>query len=172
MRRCCSCTDLPTARTPGWLSQSLYRDRHVVIPDLPGFGESAKRFGENYNVESQVKRLGRFVETLRLERFHLAGNSMGGAIAAVYAAKHPRKVMTLALLDPMGVVPLKIAPMEISSTGDYEKMLPHLFVTPPAVPAPFRNAMTTGAFEEAMVARFKAARLYNEIIWIDLTREA
>ena len=147
---------------PGW---------HVVIPDLPGFGESTKRLDENYNVESQVRRIDRFVEALRLERFHLAGNSMGGMIAAVYAAKHPQKVLTLALLDPMGVVALKIPPHPIESIDDYRKALPHLFFNPPQLPEAFRKTMTRESFEQALVARFKAARRYNVKIWFDLERE-
>jgi alpha-beta hydrolase superfamily lysophospholipase len=51
---------------------------HVAIPDLPGFGESTKRLDENYNIVSQVRRLDRFVEALGLQKFHPAGNSMGG----------------------------------------------------------------------------------------------
>ncbi|MDR3566607.1 MAG: alpha/beta hydrolase [Syntrophobacteraceae bacterium] len=152
-------------------AKPLTRSYHVVIPDLPGFGESTKRLYENYNIDRQVGRLDRFVEALGQKRFHLAGNSMGGAIAAVYAARFPRKVITLALLDPMGVVALKIPPRVIETTGDYEKMLPHLFFRTPHLPEPFRKTMTKESFEEAMVARFKAARRYNEIIWLDLARE-
>lgn len=156
-----------------WLgfAEPLIRDYHVIVPDLPGFGESTKRFGENYNVDSQVKRLDRFVEALGQGKFHLAGNSMGGTIAAVYAARRPQRVLSLALLDPMGVVALKIAPMEINSTGDYEKVLPYLFVNIPQPCEPFRKTMTNDSFEEAVVSRFKAARLYNEKIWLDLIRE-
>jgi pimeloyl-ACP methyl ester carboxylesterase len=79
--------------------------------------------------------------------------------------------MTLALLDPMGVVPLKITPKLIESTGDYERALPHLFVTVPQLPEAFRKTMTREYFEETMVARFKAARIYNEKSWLDLARE-
>ena len=38
------------------------------------------------------------MEALKLERFHVAGNSMGGMLAAMYGAKYPQKVLTLALL--------------------------------------------------------------------------
>ncbi len=73
---------------------------HVIIPDLAGFGESTKRWEASYNIDSQVKRLDRFAEVLQLKRFHLVGNSMGGTIAAVYSARFPQKISTLALLAP------------------------------------------------------------------------
>lgn len=34
--------------------------------------------------------------------FHLVGHSMGGALAALYTAKHPRQVRSLTLLAPAG----------------------------------------------------------------------
>lgn len=76
---------------------------HLVIPDIPGFGESSQVPTDHYDVESQVGRIHRFVEALKLDKFHLAGNSLGGAYAATYEARHPEKVLTLALLDTAGV---------------------------------------------------------------------
>jgi abhydrolase domain-containing protein 6 len=70
---------------------------HLVIPDIPGFGESSQVPTDSYDVESQVKRLDRFMEVLHLDKFHMAGQSMGGAYTATYGARHPEKVLTLAL---------------------------------------------------------------------------
>ena len=76
---------------------------HLIIPDLPGWGESSRVAGTSYNVDAQAARLQAFVETLRLQRFVLVGHSLGGAIAGVYAAEHPEHVTELALVDAYGL---------------------------------------------------------------------
>jgi abhydrolase domain-containing protein 6 len=75
----------------------------LVVPDLPGFGENSGVPSASYDIESQVKRLNRFVEKIGLAEFHLVGISMGGYIAAYYAGEYPKKVKSLALMDSAGV---------------------------------------------------------------------
>ena len=93
------------ANKDNWIRFAKYltNDYHVVIPDIPGFGESSRIQSESYSVENQMKRIDRFTEILKLEKFHLAGNSMGGMLAGMYGATYPRKILTLALLAPGGV---------------------------------------------------------------------
>ncbi len=147
---------------------------HVVIPDLAGFGESTRKWDENYNIENQVKRLDGFTGVLRLKKLNVAGNSMGGAIAAVYAARFPQKVSTLALLDTYGLKTAKWTQFQsqmqngknlllISSPGDFDNLLPYLFVTPPPIPAPAKLVM---------VDQMMADRKFNEKIGWDLYHEA
>jgi pimeloyl-ACP methyl ester carboxylesterase len=76
---------------------------HLIIPDLPGWGESSRQADASYNVDAQAARFDSFVQALRLQRFVLVGHSMGGAIAGVYAAAHPDHVAELALLDAFGL---------------------------------------------------------------------
>jgi abhydrolase domain-containing protein 6 len=80
---------------------------HLIIPDLPGWGESSRVADASYNVDAQAARLDAFVQTLGLQRFVLVGHSVGGAVAGVYASEHPEHVAELALLDSFG---LKAAP--------------------------------------------------------------
>jgi len=89
----------------GWglFPKAFSRSHHLILPDLPGFGENSRLESANYSVPSQVKRLNRFVESLGLRRFHLAGSSMGGYIAGFYASEYPEKVITFALFNPAGV---------------------------------------------------------------------
>ena len=74
----------------------------VIIPDLPGFGESSKPDTVSYSIAEQVERVRAFAQHLGLQRFHLGGSSMGGAIATAYAAKYPAEVASLWLLAPAG----------------------------------------------------------------------
>ncbi len=88
-----------------WLqvAKELTPHFHLVIPDLPGWGESSRNMGASYTIDAQAARLQDFVQTLGLGRFLLAGHSLGGAIAGVYAAEHPEHVGELALLDSFGL---------------------------------------------------------------------
>lgn len=76
---------------------------HVIIPDLPGWGESSRNPGASYNIDNQAARLNDFLETLHVQHFLLVGHSMGGAIAGLYASQHPDNVAELALVDSLGL---------------------------------------------------------------------
>jgi pimeloyl-ACP methyl ester carboxylesterase len=87
---------------------SLLADRfRVVMPDLPGFGESEKpgptRF--DYGVEAFAECVADLIAALGLGRPHVVGHGMSGGIALALAAKHPEFVDRLVLVDPM-VYPL------------------------------------------------------------------
>ena len=83
----------------------LLRGRYrLLIPDLPGWGESTRRAGADYGYAAQAQRLARFIETVAGDRpVVLVGHSMGGGIAALAAARFPGHVRRLALIDAAGV---------------------------------------------------------------------
>jgi pimeloyl-ACP methyl ester carboxylesterase len=137
-------------------AKHLTSEYHVVIPDLAGFGESSQIPKERYDAEKQMKRIDRFTEALKLKKFHLAGNSMGGLFAAMYGAKYPQKVLTMALLAP-GVVgsanPSEVAilikngknPLLTGSPEDFDKLLNLCFVKPPSMPSRFKKVLAADA---------------------------
>ncbi len=142
---------------------------HLVIPDVPGFGESSQVPKDNYSIDSQAGRIARFVEVLKLDKFHMAGNSLGGALTAEYGAKHPGKVLTLALLDTGGVPSQKKSEFIIQlekgnnlllsgNAEDYNKLVALLFEKRPPVPASFKKIL----FEDWI-----AHREFNKKIWDD-----
>lgn len=53
----------------------------IVALDLPGHGDSTSRLELSYDIPSQARRLELFAVKLGLERFHIFGSSMGGAVA-------------------------------------------------------------------------------------------
>lgn len=75
----------------------------IVAIDLLGFGDSGKPNTLDYSVEAQAARLANLLDALDLPRAHLAGSSMGGAIALAFARQHPQRVSSLWLLAPAGV---------------------------------------------------------------------
>jgi pimeloyl-ACP methyl ester carboxylesterase len=72
--------------------------RYVAF-DLPGFGASDKPDAP-FDLAYFRRVLDDVVAALRLERFALAGHSLGGFIAADYAGAHPAHVTHLALIAP------------------------------------------------------------------------
>ena len=82
----------------------LANDFHIIVPDLPGFGETALGASvTDFTIDEQLERLERFVEALGIKSFHIAGNSMGGLISGLYSAAHPEAVKSLVLMDSVGL---------------------------------------------------------------------
>jgi abhydrolase domain-containing protein 6 len=76
----------------------------LVIPDLPGWGESQRLPRENYGFLAQSERLAAFIHAVSPDQpVVLVGHSMGGGIAVLVAAGHPERVSRIALLDAAGV---------------------------------------------------------------------
>ena len=70
------------SRGDAWapVSELLAREREVIAVDLPGFGRSEPD-GTEPSIPALTGRVERFFEEEGLERPHVAGNSMGGAVA-------------------------------------------------------------------------------------------
>src|SRR5690606_29500095 len=87
-----------------WLrfSRHLTQDYRVIAVDLPGFGESDLPPG-SYDVGTQAERLANILDALGIRQAHVLGNSMGGHIAALFAARYPDRVHSLALFDNAGI---------------------------------------------------------------------
>jgi pimeloyl-ACP methyl ester carboxylesterase len=54
----------------------------------------------DYSLELEVKGVLRAAAARGFERFHLAGYSAGGAASLALAARHPERLLSLALLEP------------------------------------------------------------------------
>ena len=81
----------------------LTRRFHVVIPDLPGFGDSTRLPDAPYSFIEQTHRVHGLLQGMGLGRYHIGGSSMGGAIAALYGAFYPEHTISRWLLAPAGV---------------------------------------------------------------------
>lgn len=85
----------------GWTAR--LKDRfYVVSMDLPGHGLTGPAPSGDYSIGAMAGVVDLVVSQLKLERFFLAGNSMGGNISWRYALAHPGKVRKLVLLDASG----------------------------------------------------------------------
>ena len=128
------------------LARCLPKTLRLIVPDLPGHGDSMSGLDISYRVEEQADRLRAFLEVWGAERVHLVGNSMGGAIAANFAARYPQSVASLTLLNAAGagVSASEMAelwqrsgenPMlDMSSADGVRAMLDWAMYRPPRVP--------------------------------------
>lgn len=85
------------------LAAQLTQRFHVVIPDLPGWGESSRDPAASYDLDVQAQRLENFVQAIHLPGMVLVGHSMGGGIAGLYTLAHPDHVAGLVLMDSIGL---------------------------------------------------------------------
>jgi pyruvate dehydrogenase E2 component (dihydrolipoamide acetyltransferase) len=76
----------------------------VYALDLPGHGQSTKKL-EKPSLKAMTAALASFMDKLGIGKAHLAGHSMGGAIAMQMAADHPEKVKSLTLICSAGLGP-------------------------------------------------------------------
>lgn len=112
----------------------------IIVPDLPGFGESESPATLRYRMQDHVERLRGFLADLGIAQPHLGGNSMGGYIAALYAATHSTEVASLWLIDSAGI--FSAEPSELLQTIESGGPNPLLPETPEQFGAVLRYAMS------------------------------
>jgi len=81
----------------------LAKDFRLISIDLPGFGLTGAIPSANYTTESFMDTVTSLTNQLGIEKFLIAGNSMGGGVAWRYTLEHPAKVEGLILLASSGV---------------------------------------------------------------------
>jgi pimeloyl-ACP methyl ester carboxylesterase len=117
------------------------RSFRVIIPYHPGFGESADA-PDFTEIHDYVFHYLELFGALDLGRVRLAGQSMGGFIAAAFAAEHGYCVEKLALVCPIGIpIPehatvnfLQVPPQELPAllAADPQTVIKHLPAAPDA----------------------------------------
>ncbi len=87
-----------------WLfnHEALAGNRAVYALDLPGHGGSSKHVGEG-TLGEFTKSLRGFMDAVGVEKAHLAGHSMGGAVALDFALAHPERALSLTLIASAGL---------------------------------------------------------------------
>lgn len=134
--------------------------RHrLIVPDLPGWGESTRLPGVDYGYAAQADRVARFIATVSDGPVDVVGHSMGGAIAAVLAARHPDRVRRLVLMDSGGVrfrdndfgraVLQGENPFAVSNRADLDRYMALLFDDPPLIPWPADRALIARRVRDA-----------------------
>jgi pimeloyl-ACP methyl ester carboxylesterase len=75
-----------------------------------------------YTLELEVEGVLRVAEAAQFERFHLVGYSAGGASSVVFAARHPERLQSLALLEPAWAGNEGLHPAEEAVRREYKRI--------------------------------------------------
>ncbi|NIB41673.1 alpha/beta hydrolase [Pseudomaricurvus alkylphenolicus] len=159
---------LPYAR----LLTSKYR---VIIPDVPGFGESPQIMDKDYRSKTQADRLNAFLNRIGIDHCHISGNSMGGLIAARYTIAYPEQVDTLTLFNNAGIDAKKQTPfyeqmlggeatLVIRTREEFQQLLSVVSHRPMKVPARFLDVIAEESIERAPLLDRIFASLKEEIM--------
>ncbi len=144
----------------------------VIIPDLPGHGETGYQARWNYGMPAQVERLVALLDTLKVGKVHVIGNSMGGNMAAQFALDHPERTLSMALIDPAGLPQPQPSsmrrmlmegrnPFVVQSRSDFYTLYPMTMADPPFMP---------GFVLDAIADRYLANRAAFTHIFADIER--
>ena len=139
----------------------------VVAPDLPGYGKSAPFPIVDYKLENQVRLLHEFTNALNIQKLDLAGSSMGGAIASMYARAYPMQVRSLAFIgSPLGIsgwsTQVKSAlyqginPFIPISADQLNLENQLLFYKPPVVPE---------SLQQSLIADYQKSNRHYQQVW-------
>lgn len=85
------------------LVERLGGEYRVITYSQPGHGLTGPHPRDDYSFAGMAEALDLVTDALDLDRFALAGNSMGGWVAWRYALRHPDKIDALILLDASGM---------------------------------------------------------------------
>lgn len=81
---------------------------HIIVPDLPGFGDSMPLQGQTHSLENYSSFVNEFIGMLQLNKTPvILGHSFGSIVAAHFAAKYPKKLQKLILVNPIGAPALQ-----------------------------------------------------------------
>ena len=141
----------------------------VLAPDLPGFGQSTRLPELDYGYDMQIEMLKGFLDATGVQEAHLAGNSLGGTIAALFALRYPERVASVALVGaPHGLrtpqpsemdalIDAGKSPLVVTEPDAFEPMLDFVFAKRPLLPYPILHA----AKEDALRNAASNARIWN-----------
>ncbi|BBM87316.1 alpha/beta fold hydrolase [Candidatus Uabimicrobium amorphum] len=90
------------------IAQRLMKDYHLIIPDMPGFGENEQHDDFRYDIDQYSKWMERFVDEVVGRSYHLIGHSMGGAIATQMCSDRAEHVRSLTIMCGGGVITLPL----------------------------------------------------------------
>jgi len=82
----------------------------TLMPDQPGFGQSSAPPVEGNYFTFSARALASLLDTLKIEKVHLVGNSLGGGTAVRFALNYPDRAGRLALMGPGGLSLNVLAP--------------------------------------------------------------
>lgn len=155
-----------------WLrmAQFIPDDYRIIAFDMPGHGTSARRDGVTHDVPYLAATIGTAIDELTDTPVHIGGNSLGGAVALLYAQAHPDRVITLGLFAAAGVDAPRTSdfermiaagenPLIVESRDDFDRVIELVFAEPPLMPWPVGQVLTR---------RFIERSEFHHKVWDDI----
>lgn len=127
--------------------ERLAAERDVIAVDLPGFGHTPPD-GTGPTIVDQARRMRRFFDEVGVQRPHVAGNSMGGAIALELA--RAGAVASATAVSPAGFWTTRERRFAQISLRTARRLLPHLA---PVLPAMLQSRIGRAALLGQLVGR-------------------
>lgn len=75
--------------------------KRIIIPDLPGYGESEPWDDMPHTIQAYCTWLNDFCEALHLRSYVLVGHSFGATLAILYASQYSEHITKLILIAPV-----------------------------------------------------------------------
>ncbi|MFZ6725560.1 alpha/beta fold hydrolase [Undibacterium sp. MH2W] len=164
-----------------WLRfvELLHLPLPLVIPDLPGHGESTWDSEQDYSIHSQAYRVHQMLVNLGITAVHIVGHSMGGAIALRLAHLYPEMVRSLVLISAAGaeIKPGRVGNVidsrdlnplvDVQNKADFQRLLDVCMHKHPYLPRIAFNVLA-----EKKIARFEMdKRIFSDMV-TDLDQSA
>lgn len=150
------------------LSRQISGDYHVILLDLPGFGENPRLDAAQYDYVRQSTNTLEALDALKIAQFHAVANSMGAQVALQIATEQPNRVQSLAFIgSPVGVhspeqsdmeraVAAGQSPLVVTTEAEYADRMAWLFPKEPFIPRPIARFWSKSEVGFAKI---------NETIW-------
>jgi abhydrolase domain-containing protein 6 len=146
----------------------LHEDFRIVIPSMPGFGKGWVDHAERHTFGRYADWMGEVLGDVVGERFHVMGNSLGGATALALGARMPERLHSVTAVNSAG---LRLAGVrcigdevlagenlfEVRSRGDHERLNRRVFARPMKLPRPvvlhlYREALAKADWHARLMA--------------------
>jgi len=139
--------------------EALARDFRVVAPCQKGFGWSGRGRGD-YSVGGLARFILGLLDELGIERAHLCGNSLGGAVSLWIAEHHPERVGRLALVNPAALRrqrPWRLLRTQIPALGPvYRRLIGPTLMRAGLVALAYRNLAVDSRYMAGFWTPFEA----------------
>src|SRR3954451_5084805 len=112
---------MPADLAYGSLIEALGGDVEAIAKELEAYGGPEPPPG--YSLDNEVEGILRTARETGFDRFHLVGYSGGGASSLAFAAKHPERLLSLALLEPAWMGNEDLSPEEEAVRRECDRIM-------------------------------------------------
>lgn len=152
------------------VAKVLSQHYHVIIPDLPGSGDTKNPENFELSLQNLTDHLRRFVEAAHIQnQLHIAGHSLGGSIALMYASQYHYDTKSLMLISAGGLLksnrtnylthPIYLKQLLITQPGDLDFVSRKVMYSPPFMPSVIKKQ-----YEQSLIKKsVETARLIDHL---------